>query len=96
MIVGWRVILYNITLFFSEDENEVWYYSTKHHLTELLHVLDGAYWERDLVRVLTDLKEDIMRQMNITVELTKEKGPGRKSVIENEIGMYLSIKVDTH
>ncbi|KAL4240135.1 hypothetical protein ACF0H5_000929 [Mactra antiquata] len=68
-----------------EGENEVWYYSTKPQIEELLEVLDPNVWERELSFILSDLRDDITRQMNITETLTKDKSSNKKSAIEIEI-----------
>lgn len=81
-----------ILLFYSEGENEVWYYSTKGQIEELFEVLDPSVWERELCFILSDLRDDIVRQMNITEALTKEKCSNKKSAIEIENGMFLVLK----
>lgn len=64
----------------------MWYYSTKGQIEELLEVLDQNVWERELSFILSDLRDDIIRQMNITESLTREKCTNKKSAIEVEIG----------
>ncbi|XP_022313989.2 nucleosome-remodeling factor subunit BPTF-like isoform X2 [Crassostrea virginica] len=69
-----------------ENENEAWYYSTQPQFEELLEVLDKNNYERDLVQTLLDFKEDIVKHMSITEELTNSHKGNRKSAIEIEIG----------
>jgi nucleosome-remodeling factor subunit BPTF len=76
---------------FREGENEVWYYSTKGQIEELLEVLDQTVWERELSFIVSDLRDDISRQMKITEELTKEKCTNKKSALEVEIGKVCQI-----
>lgn len=76
---------------FREGENEVWYYSTKGQIDELLEVLDQTVWERELSFILSDLRDDISRQMKITEDLTKDKCTNKKSAIDVETGMYRNL-----
>lgn len=62
------------------------YYSTKCQLEELLESLDPA-WEPDLISFINEMKEDIIKQMSITEELTAASKGSRKSVLEVENGM---------
>jgi len=48
----------------------------------LLHCLDGDIYERDLVLVIGELREEIDRQMQLTDQLTKAVQAGRKAVID--------------
>lgn len=74
-------------VYYSEGENEVWYYSTKGQITELIEVFDKHGFEREIAFVLSDLRDDITRQMAITESLTKEKCiSNKKSAIEVETG----------
>lgn len=70
---------------FSEAENgEVWYYTTEQQFQELLSVLDSEEMEAPLVRELEELKEEILRQMDITERLTNQVKGNRKSYLEVE------------
>jgi len=51
-------------------------------MQELLHCLDGDKYERDLVLVIGEMRDEIDRQMQITEQLTKAVQAGRKSVID--------------
>ncbi|XP_060074835.1 nucleosome-remodeling factor subunit NURF301-like [Ylistrum balloti] len=68
-----------------EGENEVWYYSTKGQIDELLEVLDSEGWEKDLVNAIYEFKEDILKQMAVTHELTMLHKGSKKSALELEI-----------
>lgn len=75
---------------FSESETEAWYYSTQPQFEELLEVLDKNNYERDLYQTLLEFKEDILKHMSITEELTNSHKGNRKSAIEIEIGLSLN------
>ncbi|ESO89131.1 hypothetical protein LOTGIDRAFT_106842 [Lottia gigantea] len=70
-----------------EGTEECWYYSCKAQLEELLLTLDREFWEKDLVLSIEDMKEDILKQMNITEELTNASKGNKKSVLEIETGL---------
>ncbi|CAB3236349.1 unnamed protein product [Arctia plantaginis] len=70
---------------FVESENgEVWYYTTPQQLEELLSVLDSDEMEAPLVRELLEMKNEILRQMDITERLTNQVKGSRKSYLEIE------------
>ncbi|XP_061191322.1 nucleosome-remodeling factor subunit BPTF-like isoform X2 [Saccostrea echinata] len=69
-----------------ESEDSVWYYSTKPQFDELLEVLDKNNYEKDLVMTLLEFKEDVLKHMSITEELTNSHKGNRKSALEIEIG----------
>jgi len=77
----------------SEDGSSVWYYSTTHQLDELVHVLDADRYERDLVQVIGEMREEIDRQMLLTEQLTKAVQAGRKSVIDVLNGTFDLVSV---
>ena len=60
----------------------MWYYSTLPQLRELLHSLDDERYERDLVQIIAEMREEIDRQMQLTEQLTKAVQAGRRSVID--------------
>ncbi|GFR88529.1 nucleosome-remodeling factor subunit BPTF-like, partial [Elysia marginata] len=66
-----------------EGENEAWYYSSKHHLEELLESLDPL-WDADLLAMINEMKEDIVKQMSFTEDLTVAAKGNRKSVLDIE------------
>ncbi|XP_050394423.2 nucleosome-remodeling factor subunit BPTF [Patella vulgata] len=67
-----------------ESPDECWYYSTKAQLEELLFVIDCEEWEKDLALAIEEMKEDILKQMNITEELTNTARGNKKSFLELE------------
>ncbi|XP_028161986.1 nucleosome-remodeling factor subunit NURF301 [Ostrinia furnacalis] len=70
---------------FVESENgEVWYYTTPQQLEELLNILDADEMETPLVRELLEMKQEIVRQMDITERLTNQSKGNRKSYLEVE------------
>lgn len=77
-------------ILFSEGENEVWYYSTKSHVEELMECLEGGEWERELLASLQEMRDDIMKHVAITEELTSTNKGSKKSIIEIEIGNNIS------
>ncbi|XP_058301114.1 nucleosome-remodeling factor subunit BPTF [Hylobates moloch] len=54
----------------NENENKIWYYSTKVQLAELIDCLDEDYWEAELCKILEEMREEIHRHINITEDLT--------------------------
>jgi nucleosome-remodeling factor subunit BPTF len=80
------------TFVYRESENEMWYYSTPLQFEELLDVLDKTNYEKDLVITLMEFKEDILKHMSITEELTNSHKGNRKSAIEIETGGALSLE----
>uniref|UniRef100_A0A671KBL3 Nucleosome-remodeling factor subunit BPTF-like n=1 Tax=Sinocyclocheilus anshuiensis TaxID=1608454 RepID=A0A671KBL3_9TELE len=65
-----------------EDENkQIWYYSTKVQLAELLEILDKDYWENDLCSVLEEMREEIHSHMDITEELTNKARGNNKAYL---------------
>ena len=74
---------------FRESENgEVWYYTTKLQLEELINSLDKNEMEVALYRELTDNKDEIIRQMNLTETITNQLKGNKKSYLEVENGKY--------
>lgn len=62
----------------------MWYYTTPQQLEELLCVLDSNEMETHLVRELLEMKNEILRQMDITERLTNQVKGSRKSYLEIE------------
>lgn len=78
-------------LYFSEsdDKTEVWYYSTRLQVEELLHRLDGENYEKTLVENILYHKEEIYRQMLITEAVTHKVNTNhRKTYLEAENGNH--------
>ncbi|GAB6020776.1 hypothetical protein CHUAL_003435 [Chamberlinius hualienensis] len=69
---------------FVEDEGggEVYYYSSKAQFEELLEVLDPCDLEGELCSILESMKDEILRQMEITENLTNSFRGNRKSYFE--------------
>ena len=57
-------------------------------LDELVSTLDADHWERDLVRAIHEVKDDIVRQMALTEELTRELKGHKKAVLDMEAGSF--------
>lgn len=62
----------------------MWYYSSSQQFEELLNVLDSDEMEAPLVRELLEMKQEILRQMDITERLTNQVKGNRKSYLEIE------------
>jgi nucleosome-remodeling factor subunit BPTF len=73
---------------YREGENQVWYYSSKAAVEELLASLDIEHWETELLSSLGEMKEDIIKQVNITEELTAANKGSKKSIMEIETGQH--------
>ncbi|CAK1552071.1 unnamed protein product [Leptosia nina] len=69
-------------IFIEAENGDVWYYSTAEQFQELLDVLDYKEMEAPLVRELLEMKEEIIRQMDITEKLTNQAKGNRKSYLE--------------
>ncbi|XP_026669711.1 nucleosome-remodeling factor subunit NURF301 isoform X4 [Ceratina calcarata] len=70
---------------FVESENgEVWYYSTPLQLEELMRCLDRNEMEVALYRELSDYKDEIIRQMELTEQITNQYKGNKKSYLEVE------------
>ncbi|KAJ8725630.1 hypothetical protein PYW08_003813 [Mythimna loreyi] len=71
-------------IFVEAENGEVWYYSSPQQFEELLNVLDSDEMEAPLVRELLEMKQEILRQMDITERLTNQVKGNRKSYLEIE------------
>ena len=76
-----------------EADDEVLYYSSKQAFDEVLNALDSEKFERSLVENLKFIRNEVYRQMDVTLVLTKaQKGDkDRKSALEIEIGIALNV-----
>lgn len=82
------------TYLFSEEEGEkeqkqVWYYSSRQQLEELMEVLDRQYWESDLCAALEEVKEETHAHMDITDDLTSKARGNNKAyltAVNGELG----------
>ncbi len=73
----------------SDDRKEVWYYSTRLQVEELLHRLDTEKYESSLVENILYFKEEIYRQMSITEKVTSTMNvQHRKTYLEAENGEW--------
>ncbi|XP_017781455.1 PREDICTED: nucleosome-remodeling factor subunit NURF301 isoform X2 [Nicrophorus vespilloides] len=63
-------------------EAEVWYYSTKLQLEQLLETLDSDDMEATLFREINDFKEEMVRQMELTEKLTNQHKGNKKTYFE--------------
>lgn len=79
-------IILNVYDFFSSEseDGEVWYYSTSLQLEELMLALDQNEMEVALYRELSDYKEEIVRQMELTETITNQFKGNKKSYLETE------------
>ena len=70
------------------DGNDVVaYYSTVKQLEEVMHVLDDATYEHDLVEAIENIQTEIEEQMKLTESLTLDKKTSsRPSYLELENG----------
>lgn len=78
-------------LFFSfreSEDGEVWYYSTPTQLDELIDTLDANDMEAALCRELSDFREEMVRQMEITEKLTSQSKGNKKSYFDYENGEF--------
>ena len=64
-----------------KEQKEVWYYSTRQQLEELMEVLDGQYWEADLCAALEEVKEEAHTHMDVTDELTGKARGNNKAYL---------------
>lgn len=71
-----------------QDKRQIWYYSTKAQLQELMERLDQQYWETDLHATLEEIKEEVQAHMAITEDLTNKARGNNRS--------YLSAADGTH
>nr|CAB3516219.1 unnamed protein product [Spodoptera littoralis] len=71
-------------IFVEAENGDVWYYSSSQQFEELLNVLDSDEMEAPLVRELLEMKQEILRQMDITERLTNQVKGNRKSYLEIE------------
>lgn len=69
-------------LFVESEDGDVWYYSTPLQFEELLSSLDKEELEVALCRELSDYKDEIIRQMELTETLTNQFKGNKKSYLE--------------
>ncbi|KAG7208953.1 hypothetical protein KM043_015126 [Ampulex compressa] len=71
-------------VFVESEDGEVWYYSTSLQLEELMRNLDRNEMEVALYRELSDYKDEIVRQMDLTESITNQYKGNKKSYLEVE------------
>jgi len=71
------------------EEGEIWYYSTQVQLENLLKVLDEDDMELMLCREISEFRDEIIRQMEITEKVTVTQKGNKKSYLDNENGTFL-------
>ncbi|KAL1380068.1 hypothetical protein pipiens_014471, partial [Culex pipiens pipiens] len=64
------------------DNPEVWYYSTVKQFEYLMTLLDPDEYEAQLWKELDERRDEIIRQMTITENITNQQKGGKKSYIE--------------
>ncbi|XP_055631397.1 nucleosome-remodeling factor subunit NURF301 isoform X2 [Toxorhynchites rutilus septentrionalis] len=64
------------------DSEEVWYFSTVKQFEHLLSKLDPHEYETNLYKELDDKRDEIIRQMTITENITNQHKGNKKSYIE--------------
>ncbi|XP_035706567.1 nucleosome-remodeling factor subunit NURF301 isoform X3 [Folsomia candida] len=80
----------------SEDGSSVWYYSTPLQVEELLYRLDEEGYEAELVENIRNCKDEIVRQMEVTEQITEQSNSllHRKTYIEAENAFLKKIHED--
>ncbi|XP_048270698.1 nucleosome-remodeling factor subunit NURF301 isoform X2 [Bombus terrestris] len=71
-------------IFVESEDAEVWYYSAPLQLEELMLCLDRNEMEVALYRELSDYKDEIVRQMELTEQITNQYKGNKKSYLEVE------------
>ncbi|XP_020295522.1 nucleosome-remodeling factor subunit NURF301 isoform X2 [Pseudomyrmex gracilis] len=79
-------------VFVESEDGEVWYYTTPLQLEELMLVLDSNEMEIALCRELSDYKEEIIRQMELTETITNQFKGNKKSYLEVENSLIQKIQ----
>ncbi|XP_032667402.1 nucleosome-remodeling factor subunit NURF301 isoform X2 [Odontomachus brunneus] len=83
-------------IFVESEDGEVWYYSTSLQLEELMLTLDQNEMEVALYRELSDYKDEIVRQMELTETITNQYKGNKKSYLEVENGNIQKIQKERH
>lgn len=79
-----------------EDENKIWYYSTTTQFDLLLSKFDQTEMESALFREMTDMKDEIIRQMKITENLTNQYKGNKISYLEIQNQHIEKLKHETN
>lgn len=75
-----------LILYSENEDGDIWYYSTEVQLENLLRVLDEDDMEYMLCREISEFREEINRQMEITEKVTVSQKGNKKSYIDSENG----------
>ncbi|XP_076233089.1 nucleosome-remodeling factor subunit NURF301 E(bx) isoform X2 [Calliopsis andreniformis] len=79
-------------IFVESEDGEVWYYSTSLQLEEVMLALDRNEMEVALYRELSDYKDEIVRQMDLTESITNQYKGNKKSYLEVENGLIQKLQ----
>ncbi|XP_043274049.1 nucleosome-remodeling factor subunit NURF301 isoform X2 [Venturia canescens] len=79
-------------VFVESEDGQVWYYSTPLQFEELMSSLDKNEMEVALYRELSDYKDEIVRQMELTETITNQIKGNKKSYLEVENAAILKQK----
>uniref|UniRef100_A0A0A9WL59 Nucleosome-remodeling factor subunit NURF301 n=2 Tax=Lygus hesperus TaxID=30085 RepID=A0A0A9WL59_LYGHE len=71
-------------IFVENNEGECWYYSCPAQFEFLLETLDSSNYEAALCQEMLEFKDEIIRQMNITMKITNQAKGNRKCYLEME------------
>ncbi|KAK7079316.1 hypothetical protein SK128_021120 [Halocaridina rubra] len=71
-------------LFVESEEGEIWYYTTRAQLSEIISLLDAQDLEEELCGALSEIFSEMKRHMAVTESLTQELKGTRKSCLEIE------------
>ncbi|KAK8737064.1 hypothetical protein OTU49_004783, partial [Cherax quadricarinatus] len=69
-------------LFVESEDGEIWYYSTRAQLEEVMSLLDAADLEEELCHALQDVISELKRHMSLTEMVTEENQGSRKSCLQ--------------
>nr|XP_033945867.1 nucleosome-remodeling factor subunit BPTF-like isoform X1 [Pseudochaenichthys georgianus] len=64
-----------------KEKKQIWYYSSRKQLEDLMQALDRQYWEAELHAVLEEMKEEVHAHMDITEELTNKARGNNKAYL---------------
>lgn len=73
------------------EKKQIWYYSTKAQLEELMEGLDKEYWEMDLYATLEEMKEEVQAHMDITEDLTNKARGNNKAYLTAVNGTHVML-----
>ncbi|KAK7791905.1 hypothetical protein R5R35_005426 [Gryllus longicercus] len=71
-------------IFVENEDGEVWYYSTPSQMEELLECMDRNHMELALYREISDFRDEIIRQMELTEKITNQHKGNKKSYLDLE------------